>query len=384
MPANAAFSQFQSRTSGTIPSLLIAGLLSVFSAVAGCGERDAQKRVEVERARMEAARQALQAKAASAAPSKRIAVVPKGTTHEYWKSIHAGALKAQRELGNVTITFRGPEKEDDREQQVALMENLISAKYDAIVLAPLDDRALLLPVQQAAAAKIPIIIMDSGLQGQVGKDFLSFVATDNEKGGSLAAERISELLKPSPTSTPTQPKVIILRYVEGSASTALREKGFVDAISKNPALTLIDPKRYGGVTRATAQEAAENLLAAHPDIAAIFCPNESTTFGMMLALKARGMSGKVTFIGFDSSPELVDAMAKGDIQGLVVQNPIRMGYLAVTAAADALAGKPVEPRIDTGVVLITKDTMNTPESKDLLSPDLKSLLSNSPSTGTGK
>lgn len=372
MAVNVAFSQSQSRTRGTIASLLVAGLLSVFSTVAGCGERDAQKRVEAEKAKMEAARQALQANAANSAPSKRIAVVPKGTTHEYWKSIHAGALKAQRELGNVTITFRGPEKEDDREQQVALMENLISAKYDAIVLAPLDDRALLLPVQQAGTAKIPIIIMDSGLQGQVGKDFASFVATDNEKGGSMAAARMSQTLKKGAAGG--KPKVLILRYVEGSASTALREKGFVEAIAEDPSLTLVDPKRYGGVTRATAQEAAENLLAANPDIAAVFCPNESTTFGMMLALKARGLAGKVTFIGFDSSPELVEAMGKDEIQGLVVQNPIRMGYLAVKAAADALAGKPVEPRIDTGVVLITKENMNAPESKELLSPDLKSLL----------
>ncbi len=350
---------------------LFAGVGTCLATLSGCDGRNAAKDA--------AQKKAAEANAAAAntppasATHKRIAVVPKGTTHEYWKSIHAGALKAQRELGNVTITFRGPEKEDDREQQVALMENLISAKYDAIVLAPLDDRALLLPVQQAGAAKIPIVIMDSGLQGQVGKDFASFVATDNEKGGALAAARMGEIFK----SVSRNRKVLILRYVEGSASTALREKGFVDAISKEPGFTLVDPKRYGGVTRATAQEAAENLLAANPDIAAVFCPNESTTFGMMLALKSRGMAGKVTFIGFDSSPELVEAMSKDEIQGLVVQNPIRMGYLAVTAAADALAGKPVEPRIDTGVVLITKENMNTPESKELLSPDLKALLGES-------
>jgi ribose transport system substrate-binding protein len=350
-------------------ALLATGLIAWLSGLSGCDARSIGKGAEAEKANAQAARQEAHA-VDSAAPKIRIAVVPKGTTHEYWKSIHAGALKAQRELGNVTITFRGPEKEDDREQQVALMENLISAKFDAIVLAPLDDRALLLPVQQAAQAKIPVIIMDSGLQGQVGKDFASFVATDNEKGGALAAARMAEIFR----SVSRNRKVLILRYVEGSASTALREQGFVDAITKEPGFTLIDPKRYGGVTRATAQEAAENLLAANPDIAAVFCPNESTTFGMMLALKSRGMAGKVTFIGFDSSPELVDAMGKGEIHGLVVQNPIRMGYLSVKAAADALAGKPVEPRIDTGVVLITQETMNTPEAKDLLSPDLKSLL----------
>lgn len=304
--------------------------------------------------------------AGAAGPALRIAVVPKGTTHEYWKSIHAGARKAEKELGGVQITFRGPEKEDDRDQQVSLMQNLISSKYDAIVLAPLDDRALVGPVRQAAAMKIPVVIMDSGLQAEVGKDFVSFVATDNEKGGGLAGRKMGELLG-------GKGKVLLLRYQEGSASTALREKGFVDAIGGFKEIQLIDPKRYGGATRATAQEAAENLLAANGDIAGVFCPNESTTFGMMLALRSRGLAGKVRFIGFDSSPELVDAMRKSEIQGLVVQNPVRMGYLAVKAAVDHLRGRPVEPRIDTGVGLITPEAMDTPENRELLSPDLSAL-----------
>ncbi len=306
--------------------------------------------------------------AASAQPKLKIAVVPKGTTHEYWKSIHAGAKKAEKELGNVEITFRGPEKEDDREQQISLMENLISAKYDAIVLAPLDENALVAPTKQATAAKIPVVVMDSGLKAVAGTDFVSFVATDNENGGKMAGARMAELLG-------GKGKVLLLRYVEGSASTALRENGFASAAAA-AGLTVVDPKRYAGATRATAQEASENLLAANGDVVGIFCPNESTTFGMMLALKARGMNGKVKFIGFDSSKETVDAMAAGDINALVVQSPIRMGYLAVKAAADALAGKKVETRIDTGVTLISKDTMNTPESKELLSPDLKALLGN--------
>src|SRR5262249_3670745 len=116
----------------------------------------------------------------------KIAVVPKGTTHDFWKSIHAGAIKAQREVGGVEITFRGPENEADREQQVALVQNLITAKYDAIVLAPLDNQALVAPVRQAKAAKIPVVIIDSGLASPVGEDYISFVATDNERGGQLA------------------------------------------------------------------------------------------------------------------------------------------------------------------------------------------------------
>jgi ribose transport system substrate-binding protein len=304
----------------------------------------------------------------------RIAVVPKGTTHDFWKSIHAGAVKAAQELGgsgsNIQVTFRGPEKEDDREQQVALVQNLISGKYDAIVLAPLDDKALVAPVKQATEARIPVIIIDSGLEAQVGKDFVSFIATDNEKGGQLAGEKMGALLG-------GKGKVLMLRYQEGSASTTLREKGFAEAIVKFPGITFIDPHRFAGATRATAQEAAENLLIANTDIQGVFCPNESSTYGMLLALRSRGMAGKVKFVGFDASDAAVEAMRKGELDGLVLQNPIRMGYLGVKTAIEHIRGKPVEPRIDTGVGLITKELMDTPEAKELLSPDLSKYLGGS-------
>jgi ribose transport system substrate-binding protein len=308
---------------------------------------------------------------AAAAATLRIAVVPKGTTHDFWKSIHAGALKAAGELSGpgsaVEVTFRGPEKEDDREQQVSLVQNLISAKYDAIVLAPLDDKALVGPVKQATAAKIPVVIIDSGLDAEVGKDFVAFVATDNERGGQLAGQRLGEVMG-------GKGKALLLRYQEGSASTALRERGFIEAIGKFPGITLVDPKRYAGPTRATAQEAAENLLLANADITGVFCPNESSSYGMLLALRGRGMAGKTKFVGFDASEAVVEALRKGEMQGLVLQNPIRMGYLGVKTAVDRINGKPVEPRIDTGVMIVTGENMDTQDAKDLLSPDLKSML----------
>lgn len=297
----------------------------------------------------------------------RIAVIPKGTTHDFWKSVHAGAMRAGQEFGNVEIIFKGPEKEDDREQQISLVQNFISAKVDAIVLAPLDDKALAAPVKQAMAAKIPVIIIDSGLSAEAGKDFVSFVATDNYKGGQLGGQRLAEILG-------GKGKALLLRYQEGSASTVEREKGFTEAIAKASGVTLVDPKRYAGATRATAQEASENLLTANRDVQGIFCPNESSTFGMLLALRGRGLAGKVKFVGFDASPGLVAALGKGELDGLVVQNPMKMGYLGVKTAVEHLQGKPVEKRIDTGVVLVTKETMNTPENKELLAPDLKKYL----------
>lgn len=300
-------------------------------------------------------------------PTLRIAVVPKGTSHEYWKSVHAGAMKAQKELGGVEITFRGPEREDDREQQVSLVQNLISAKYDAIVLAPLDDTALVEPVKDATAAHIPVVIIDSGLKAEAGKDFVSFVATDNYKGGKLAGDQLAKAMG-------GKGKAILLRYLEGSASTLERERGFIDAIKQHKDIELIDPRRFGGPTRATAQEAAENLLSRYSDITGVFACNEPTTFGMLLALRDRGMAGKVKFVGFDSGEAFIEALGQGQMDGFVVQSPVRMGYLGVKAAVDHIRGKSVEKGIETGVTLVTKENVTKPEIKELLSPNLKEML----------
>lgn len=297
----------------------------------------------------------------------KIAVVPKGTTHDFWKSVHAGAMRAEHDLEGVSVTFTGPEREDDRAQQVALIENLISSGYDAIVLAPLDDKALVAPVRLATQAGIPVVIIDSGLDAEVGKDFVSFVATDNEQGGRMGGQKMVELLG-------GKGKVLLLRYQEGSASTDLREKGFIEALSQAEDIELVDPGRYAGATRATAQEAAENLLATYQDIDGVFCPNESSTYGMLLALRSRELAGKITFVGFDASEGLIDALTQHEIQALVVQNPIKMGELGVRAAVGYLRGDAPEQRIDTGVMLVTPENMNSPEAQDLIAPDFSSLL----------
>jgi ribose transport system substrate-binding protein len=297
--------------------------------------------------------------------------VPKGTAHEYWKSVHAGGIKAEKELSTadskVELVFRGPEREDDRDQQISLVQNLVSSKYDAIVLAPLDNAALVAPVKAAKDAGIPVVVIDSGLNGEGGKDFVSFVATDNRKGGGMGGKHLGELLG-------GKGKVLILRYLEGSASTHEREEGFLEAIGKFPEMKVVDPKRYAGATRATAQEAAENLLATNPDITGVFCPNESSTFGMLLALRSKGMAGKVRFVGFDASDAAVAALGSKEIDGLVLQDPIKMGYLGVKAAIEKLRGVTPPATIDTGVALVTPGNMNEPAMKQLLSPDLTGML----------
>lgn len=297
-----------------------------------------------------------------------IAVIPKGTTHEFWKSIHAGANKAAEELG-VEIVWKGPLKEDNREAQIQVVEDQISARVSGIVLAPLDDTALRAPVDNSVKAGIPVVIIDSGLKTE---SHLSFVSTDNYKGGQMAGEHMAKLLG-------DKGKLVVLRYQEGSASTMEREKGFLDEIAKHSGIEVVSANQYGGATTESAYKAAENLLGPLKQgdalsIGGIYCPNESTTFGMLRTLQDAKLAGKVKFVGFDSSEKLKEALEKGEIDGLILQNPVNMGYLGVKTIVAHLKGEKVERRIDTGATLVTKENMAEPAIQELLSPDLAKWL----------
>jgi ribose transport system substrate-binding protein len=299
-----------------------------------------------------------------------IAVIPKGTSHEFWKSIHAGAVKAARELSSpaaeIEVIWKGPLREDDREQQIQVVEGFASQGVNGIVLAPLDNRALARPVEEAKTAGVPTVIIDSALESQ---SIVSFVATDNRKGGMLGADRLGELMG-------GKGKAILLRYAEGSASTEEREAGFLQEMKqKYPNIELISTDQYAGATRDTAKRASENLLNRFgDDVQGIFCPNESTTAGMLSALQDIGKAGKVMFVGFDTSQLFIDAMSAKQLHGIVVQNPFNMGYLGVKTMVESLQGKPVEKRVDTGVTMITPDNVNSPDMQALLHPPLDQYL----------
>jgi ribose transport system substrate-binding protein len=296
--------------------------------------------------------------------SKRltIAVIPKGTTHEFWKSVHAGAVKAAKE-NDVDVVWKGPLKEDDLKAQIDVVQSFTAQGVSGIVLAPLNDKALAAPVKSAVTSKIPVVIFDSDLKGT---DHVSFVATDNYAAGKLAGEELARLVGDG--------SVVLLRYQEGSASTANREQGFLDSIKQHPSIKVVSDNQYGGATTESAFTKSENLLssqkAADGGVKGVFCPNESTTFGMMLALQKSNLAGKIKFIGFDSSDKLVKGLRDGHIDGLVLQNPLNIGYLAVKTMALHLRGQKVENRIDTGAKLVTKANMDEPETKELLQPEL--------------
>ena len=297
--------------------------------------------------------------------SLSIAMIPKGTTHTFWQSIHAGANRAARELG-VELIWRGPLREDDRDSQVSEVEGFISRGVSGIVLAPLDEAALVGPVNDAMSKKIPVVIFDSGLKGD---NYVSFVATDNIKGGQLGGERLIEAMG-------GKGKVVLLRYAEGHDSTTKREEGFLAAMKAHPAVQVVSANQYVGTDVEEAYKRTESILSSYrkPDgslsIDGIFCANESSSFAAMRVLKDNGWAGKLHFVGFDSSDNLVKGLQDGTLDGLVLQDPVKMGYLAIKTLVAHLKGEPVERRIDTGVQVATRENMEQPAMKQLIHPDL--------------
>jgi ribose transport system substrate-binding protein len=298
-----------------------------------------------------------------------VAVIPKGTTHAFWQMIHGGAEKAAQELG-VTVIWRGPLREDDRASQISEVEGFITRGVSGIALAPLDESALALPVADAQRQKIPVVIFDSGLKGS---DFVSFVATDNRKGGRMAAEHIASRLS-------GKGRVVLLRYAEGHDSTTQREEGFLEALAAHKGIEVVSSNQYLGADVEGAVRRGEAILSNYrnPDgslnIDAIFCVNESTTFALMRVLQDHGWAGKVRFVGFDASDNLIKGLSEGHIDALVIQDPVKMGYLAVKTLVSHIKGEQVEKRIDTGVHLAIAQNMNEPAMKELLKPDLSQWL----------
>lgn len=292
-----------------------------------------------------------------------IAVIPKAVSHEFWKSVHAGAIHG-RDAADVNIIWKGPITESDREQQINLVQDFIAQGVDGICLAPLDSQALLPVVQEAKAAGIPVLIFDSGLAGG-DADIVSFVATDNYHGGEIAGRHLGKLLG-------GKGQVIVLRQVVGSQSAEQREQGCLDVLKKEfPEIKIISSGEYAGDTADKALVKSQQLLLGFGDqVDGVFTSSQHVATGMLKALEEQGLAGKVKFIGFDAGPELVAALGAGKMHGIVLQDPVRMAELSVTTLADHIRGKKVEPRIGTGETLATPENMNDPAIRKLLKPEL--------------
>lgn len=292
--------------------------------------------------------------APGAQPTRSLAVIPKGTTHIYWQSVKAGAEAAGKEFG-YKIYWNGPERETDRERQIQIIEDFIVQKMDGFVLAPLDRKALIPAVEKLDSLKIPCAIIDSGIDTE---KHLTFAATDNYQGGVLAARRMGEILG-------GKGNVIVVKYVPGSGSTTERENGFIETIAKEfTGIKIVDSK-YGQDTVETSLQATEDMLTRNKDLQGLYACNASTAVGALQALQSQKRS-EVKMVGFDAEAALLNGLKAGQIDALIVQNPYKMGYEGVKAVAMAIKGETVAKKIDTGVEVVSKASLEDPKIKALL------------------
>lgn len=286
-----------------------------------------------------------------------IVMIPKGTTSSFWKGVEAGAKRAARDL-NVNLIWKGPSKENDRALQKQLVQQFTNEGVDGILLAATDRKALVPEVRNATGKGIPVLIFDSALDGEPGKDYISLVATDNLAAGRMGGQHLNELVGP-------QGKVIILRHMEGHDSTINREEGAIAALKEGQANILLD-NRFAGESVGESQNTALNLMDTIQSADGIFASNQSASEGLLLALRQKNLLGKIHFVGFDCSPLLTTALREGAIDALVVQDPEQMGYQSVAKMVDHLNGKPVDSIIETGCHVVTEDNFDDPQIRQLI------------------
>lgn len=298
----------------------------------------------------------------SASKKIRIAVIPKGTSHEFWKSVHYGAEQAAEELGDVEIIWRGPVVESDTGSQIEVVKSMITMQVDGIVLAPNQKGGLVDAVDEAIAEEIPVVIFDSGLDP--GPEIVSYIATDNYKGGQMAADQMAQAIG-------EQGNVILLRYLAGSESTEQREEGFLDGLKKYPDITVVSSDQRGGDNATASKEKVDQLLQVHgEELAGIFAVCEPNANGTLEALRNAGLNGQIKLIAFDPSDALIEALADGSCSGIVLQDPVRMGYLSVKTVVAAIGGKSAEKFTSTGEYVATPENMNQEQFRKLLRPKL--------------
>lgn len=285
----------------------------------------------------------------------QILVSPKGLVHSFWVTVKTGAETAAKE-NNVEIIWKGPSQETDIAGQIAIIEDYINKNVDAIVIAACDAKALIPVLQKAVDKKIPVITIDSGIDSDLA---LSFIATDNIEAAKKGAKKLAELIN-------NEGDVALIPFVPGAATSTMREQGFKEGIKEYPKINLV-AIQYSQSEVATGMAVTEDILTSQPNLKGIFAANEAGAIGAAQAIKSKNKIGKIKLVGFDAAENEINELKAGIIDALVVQDPFKMGYLGVKYAVDALNGKNIPKRVDTGVYIITRENLNSPEIQKLLS-----------------
>ena len=259
-----------------------------------------------------------------------IAVIPKGTINMWWDVVRQGAEKAAEEYG-VEIRWNGPETETDREKQIQAVRDALVQNVDAVVLGPNDFKALVRPIEEVHEKGIPCVIIDSAADTDI---YDAFAATDNLAGGADAAWLLGKAMG-------GQGSVLLIKYVPNSASTDDRARGFRETLAKEfPGITILAEDYTDGTVEGARQKTSD-LLSRFPQTTGVFAVNQPSAVGAYKAIQAQGKAGTIKYVGFDSDSLLVQAIEDGTCVGLIVQDPLQIGYLGVETAVKLLnGGKP--------------------------------------------
>lgn len=296
-----------------------------------------------------------------------VATIIKATDSDYWQYVLLGSTNAMKDNPDqINVTTYGPPSEADIDKQVSILENVIAQKPDAIVIASTSSDATVPALEGAYAQGITIVTVDN----KVNTDKVhSFLATDNLKGGGLAAERMVEEWE-SRGIDPSGKKVVVISAMAGVQVLTDRDTGFTEKMKELvPDIEFVET-RYTDNDIVKALGAAEDLLTANDDLIGIFADNNHTGDGVARAIAERGAEESVMCIAYDSDPEEVSALEAGAIKALVLQDPYGMGYKGTMYALDHVNGKEIPEKVDTGATVVTKDNMNDPDIAKLLDPML--------------
>jgi len=273
-----------------------------------------------------------------------IALVTKAMDSEFWLMVAAGARAGAEERPGVKLTIVAPDREINVDQQVSILEDQVRRGVKALVVSPAGSAQVMSALELASSRGIPVVLIDT--DAPFAKK-VSYIGTDNRRGGQLAAKCLVDRLA-------GQGDVALISGVPGNESQDARAQGFIDAVAQVPGMKLV-AQQPANSERSLGLTVMENMLTAHPDVRGVFATNDQMALGAMEALDARGLRGKVAIVGFDATKEAVQATVDGKLAGSVAQNPRAMGQKGVEAALAALDGRPVDKRIDTGTELVTKE-----------------------------
>ena len=285
--------------------------------------------------------------------SKTIVFIPKSTSATFYLFLVKGAQDKAKELG-YTVDYLGPATEADVAAQVDFVRSIVKKHPAGILLAALDSKALIPPIEEAMKAGVPVAMVDSGVDSDAP---VASVITDQVKGGMLAGEATAKLLG--------EKGLVADHGIQAGSVSAGRSKGFQEAIANFKGMKAL-PTKWTDADTTKSMNISTDELTAHPDLKGIFNACAASA-GDAQAVKARGLAGKVKIVAFDPSPEILPLFEEGTIQAIISQDPYQMGYQGVAAIDAFKKGKPIaDKNVLLAPVLITPENYKSPEVQKLL------------------